>query len=473
MVGEDDVYDKSIEMGETGDFRWTVFKNSTQDYSVKVNLTGGLTTWKNDISPSYFVLSEDRPYEIIVLTITVPEYPDDEVLKGTVSFRFRELNTTEHITIKKNVTARVEGADKVKKSNRIVGDFQNPLPPPLDGPYGAFILNVLIWLLIALFISVLIGPVIHSFARKTETQLDDLMVRLIRKPILILIFLYGLIDSVLTLNLTLGIQTTIYRVYMLIVVIIGVYVAYRILQGVLEEITRKKGGEETAFGQVLKPVLEKVIAVVILIGGLIIGLRMMGIEVTALLAGAGVMGLVIAFAAQDTLSNFFSGMHLLLDRPFTMGDVIRLEGGEYCEVKEIGLRSTKLYSIFDHEQIILPNNSIANQKIINIVQPDTHIRAKVEVGVAYGSDLKKVKEILMDVAKDHPNVLDEGKFEPIIRFKEFGDSSLNFSLRFWVDDYMNQWKVTSDIRDEIDKRFRESDVTIPFPQTTVWLNQQD
>ena len=99
---------------------------------------------------------------------------------------------------------------------------------------------------------------------------------------------------------------------------------------------------------------------------IIFALNASGIEITALLAGAGIMGIVIAFAAQDTLSNFFSGIHLLLDRPFKIGDVIYMEPGKYWRVINVGMRSTRLYSIFDHELVIMPNNSVANQKIINI-----------------------------------------------------------------------------------------------------------
>ena len=183
------------------------------------------------------------------------------------------------------------------------------------------------------------------------------------------------------------------------------------------------------------------------------------------------MGLVIAFAAQDTLSNFFSGIHLLLDRPFKIGDVIFLEPGEYWRVENVGMRSTRLYSIFDHELIIMPNNAVANQKIINIVKPDAKIRKKVKVSVAYGTDLKKVSKILIEIAKNHPNVIKEKGFEPLVRLVDFGESGIEFIISLWIDEVMNQWEVLSDVRMEIDAHFKKEHITIPFPQRTVWLNQ--
>ena len=468
LVGEDDQYIKKMGMNERGRFNWTVFKNSSKDYNVVVEVTG-FKNWEKSVSPNYFVLDEENPYRIVSLNFQVPEYPEKQSREATVKFTFRELNRTEKTIIEKKVKVNIEGVEPEGRANKLLGGFDNILPPPLDTPIGAFIVNIGIWALIALIISFLISPVIHTFAKKTETRLDDLIVEMVRKPILILILLYGIIHSVMRLNIKVGIRVSIFQVYSLIVIFIGIYVVYRIFDGVLDEISERKMGD--TFANVLKPVFEKIGAIVIIAGGLIIAMKVVGFDITALLAGAGVAGLVIAFAAQDTLSNFFSGMHLLLDRPFTMGDVILLESGEYCRVESVGMRSTKLYSIFDHELIVLPNNNIANQMIVNLVQPDTKMRVSIDVGVAYGSDLEKVNKILNDVVKNHDDIVDTDEFPTVVRFKEFGDSSLDFTVRFWVDDYMKQWEVSSEVRDRIDKRFKEEGITIPFPQRTVWLNE--
>jgi len=92
------------------------------------------------------------------------------------------------------------------------------------------------------------------------------------------------------------------------------------------------------------------------------------------------------------------------------------------------------------------------------------------VGVAYGSDLKKVKKILYSAAKNHPNVVDKPRYKPEVRFTGFGNSSLNFLVYLWIDQVLNQWKVLSDVRTEIDSRFKEENIIIPFPQRTVWLH---
>ncbi|MBU0498064.1 MAG: mechanosensitive ion channel [Candidatus Thermoplasmatota archaeon] len=470
FIGEDDVYDKEIKLGSTGDFYWTVYQNSSHNYAVSVEAKG-FDSWDFTVSPTQFILAPDNPYEIVHLQFTVPKYPVIELRTATVSFIFRELNSSVKYSIEKTVTVTIIGFSYIGEENTLVGGFSNPLPAPLNTPYGAFLINIFIWFFLAIIIYLLIKYVLRSIAKKTKTDLDDAIIEILRRPTIILILIYGAITSFLRMGISIGLKESLYQIFNAIILGIGIYVFYKIYNEILEDISKRRGGKKSTFARVLKPVFRKIGAVVIIIGGLIYGLSVIGVEITALLAGAGVFGLVIAFAAQDTLSNFFSGIHLLLDRPFQMGDIILLEGGEYCRVENVGMRSTRLYSIFDHQLIILPNNNIANQKIVNIVKPDMRIRKKIEVGVAYGSDVEKVKKILYDVAIQHPNVIKEEEMIPLVRFNNFGESSLDFRLIFTVDDVMNQWQVKSEIITEIDAQFRKANITIPFPQRTLWLNE--
>ncbi len=470
IVGEyDPPYERTVDRGEKTTFRWTIEKEEDHpDYTVRIN-TEGFEGFDLQLDPEdNFILEDDR---IVTLIVEVPHFPEVEKIDGYVIFSFSREGITQH-EVERVVTINVGDLPDTVEANTIIGGFRNPLPPPLDGPIGAFILNILIWFTIGMIVFFVITPFLHRLTKKTESDLDRLMVKMIRRPLLIFIFLYGLIHSLVRLDIPFEVRAGLYQIYSLLALAIGIYVTYKILDGVLDEISVRRGGESSPFGRVLKPVFEKAGLIIILLGGLVIGLRILGIQVTALLAGAGVLGLVVAFAAQDTLSNFFSGMHLLLDRPFTIGDVLELESGEYCRVESVGMRSTKLYNIRDHEMIILPNNAIANQKIKNLAEPDRKKRVLVNVGVAYGSDIERVKEILHEVLKEQDCVITEEGFEPVVRFSDFADSSLDFNLRFWIDDYLRQWDVASAIRDKIDQEFREAEVTIPFPQRTVWMKKE-
>lgn len=468
-IGDDDVYEKTADLQDSVCFNWTVFRNSTSSYVVIVKAEG-FEPWDQRVSPSYFILDEDNPYEIVSLKATIPEYPGEKSRDVYVSFTFRQLNSTDTINFTKQATITVGSVISDVDNNKILGIFENPLPSPLNTTWGSFALNVLLWVIIAFALYYFIKIILIGFAKQTKTPMDDKLIEIVRWPFLLFVVLYGAVQSVCKILINPGIQLSISRISVLIFFVLGIYILYMIFNEILEALTEKRGGETSMFGAVLRPVLRKIGATVIIIGGFIYALSVIGVQITALLAGAGVIGLVIAFAAQDTLSNFFSGIHLLIDRPFKIGDVISFEPGQYYRVENVGMRSTRLYSIFDHELIIMPNNSVANQKIINLVKPDVRIRKKFKVSVAYGSDLKKVIDIFLEAAKKHPNVIKEKGFEPVVRLSEFGDSGIEFTIILWIDEVMNQWKAIHDISLRIDEIFKKENITIPFPQRTVWLN---
>jgi small-conductance mechanosensitive channel len=224
----------------------------------------------------------------------------------------------------------------------------------------------------------------------------------------------------------------------------------------------------------LLPLMDSLGGVLIVLVGMFWVFTVMGVDVTVFLAGMGVAGLVLAFALQDTLSNYFSGLHLMLDRPFEVGDTIEIDE-EFMEVLNVGMRSTRLYNIFAHEVVNVPNNIIANQMLTVITKPDLEYRVAVDVGVAYGSPVEKVKEILFEAVRSNDEViLDDEEKRPRVNFTDFGDSALQFRVRFFVRDVLEQWRVKTAVREHIDRRFREEGITIPFPQRTIsYLEQKE
>ncbi|MFC1528354.1 mechanosensitive ion channel family protein [Candidatus Latescibacterota bacterium] len=187
-------------------------------------------------------------------------------------------------------------------------------------------------------------------------------------------------------------------------------------------------------------------------------------------AAAGIGSLAVALAAKDTFANIISGIIILFDRPFLVGDRIELTDGTLGDVVDIGLRSTKILS-FDHTIHILPNAEISNQRVTNHTYPDMKLKVALKLGVAYGSDMEKVKQILAEILKAHPNVLDNPLWG--IWFTEFGDSSLNIFIRFWIRNYKDKFNIKDEINMEINRRFEEENIVIPFPQREVHILQPE
>jgi len=360
---------------------------------------------------------------------------------------------------------------------KVLDIFDNPLPAPLNNNYGVFILDLILWILIILGIYFLIELGLKRLAKKTKTELDDIVFRIIRIPILILLVLYAFITSLRALEQEWWMQPWIYELldmaYFITVLLIALFLAFKLFKNVVIYYGKIYADKtKTEIDDVIVPVADKVGAVIIIVVGIAILLGYIGLDLTMLAVGTIVISMVIAFALQDTLSNFFSGIYLLTDRPFKVGDLILLESGEVCRIEHIGMRTTRVYNTFEHTMIVLPNNRLANDKIVNYTEPDTQFRITVKVGVAYGTDTDKVTRILYDIANKHPNVLKKPeKFRPSVRFTEFGDSSLNFELWVWVDHLEKRFDVKTELNREIDKKFKEEKITIPFPQRTVWMHE--
>ena len=226
------------------------------------------------------------------------------------------------------------------------------------------------------------------------------------------------------------------------------------------------GKTDTQYG----PLLEIIGSLLIIIFGITNFLSTYHVDFGVLLAGVGVVGLVFALAAQDTLSNFFSGILLLLDQGFKTGDMIYFND-TYCLIRDIGLRSTKIYDIVNHVMIITPNNSLANQNILNLTRPDRYYRIRIEVGVSYDSDPDQVEKLLLEVAEQNSDVeQDDPTRMPLVRFQDFGDSSLTFVLVAWINNVIKLRQINSDLHHQVFHKLKEAGVTIAFPQRDVHIH---
>ena len=218
------------------------------------------------------------------------------------------------------------------------------------------------------------------------------------------------------------------------------------------------------------PLLEIIGSLLIIIFGITNFLSTYHVDFGVLLAGVGVVGLVFALAAQDTLSNFFSGILLLLDQGFKTGDMIYFND-TYCLIRDIGLRSTKIYDIVNHVMIITPNNSLANQNILNLTRPDRYYRIRIEVGVSYDSDPDQVEKLLLEVAEQNSDVEQNDPTRmPLVRFQDFGDSSLTFVLVAWINNVIKIRQINSDLHHQVFGKLKDAGVTIAFPQRDVHIH---
>jgi small-conductance mechanosensitive channel len=217
--------------------------------------------------------------------------------------------------------------------------------------------------------------------------------------------------------------------------------------------------------QGVKGSIERMTRYIVLVVGILITLDTVGVSIKSLAALGAVLMVGVGFGLQNIAQNFISGLIILFERPIKIGDLVSV-GGVSGKVIKIGARATLIHTR-DDVAIIVPNSQFISEQVINESFSGEKMRLHLKVGVSYGSDTKKVKECLVKVAAEHSKVLNYP--EAAIFFEDFGDSSLQFTLRVWVSDIWGNDQTLSDLRFAIDEEFKAQNIEIPFPQRDLHI----
>ncbi|CUS87009.1 Small-conductance mechanosensitive channel [Candidatus Kryptonium thompsonii] len=214
--------------------------------------------------------------------------------------------------------------------------------------------------------------------------------------------------------------------------------------------------------------------IIVFIIGILIILHSLGISITPILTALGVGGLAVALALQDTLSNLFAGLHIILTRQIKPGDYIKLETGEEGYVVDITWRNTTIREL-PNNYIIIPNLKLAQAIVKNHYLPDREISVTVQLGVSYDSDLEKVERVTIEVAKEVMMEVPGGipEFQPFIRYHTFGDFSINFTVIMRCREFTDQYLIKHEFIKRLHKRYKDEGIIIPFPIRTVYINKEN
>ncbi|MDT8377860.1 MAG: mechanosensitive ion channel, partial [Desulfotignum sp.] len=284
-----------------------------------------------------------------------------------------------------------------------------------------------------------------------------------------LVFSWGVGDSIFpflakifTRDYTLGkLQLSLSSLMFAFVVILMTYAVVRIWKQVMAEKILKRSGLSTGARESILTLSGYVVWAL----GILLSLTAFGLNTTSLAVVFGALSIGLGFGLQNIFNNFISGLILLFERPIQVGDVVEV-GGTWGEVLKINVRST-LVQTYDNSTLIIPNSEFISSRVTNWSHKDPYIRRDLMVGVAYGSDTALVERLLMKAA-DHVKEVVQYPKKPVVQFIDFGQSSLDFRLRFWstINDFLT---AETRLRFEIDRLFREHDVVIPFPQRDIHL----
>jgi len=318
----------------------------------------------------------------------------------------------------------------------------------------------LVFILVGKIADWIVSRTIGKIASRSKTDVDDRLVELVHRPIFLSFVLLGISLGTQRLDLpgppefiTLGALKT-------IAVVIW-YNMLRQLTDVLVETARRNRSSKLVQTGMLT-LIQNVVKVVLFALAVYFVFLAWDINVTAWVASAGIVGLALSFAAKDTLSNLFAGVSIIMDAPYKTGDFIILDTGERGVVTHIGLRSTRIMTRDDIE-ITVPNGIIGNSKIVNEAGgPSQKHRIRIAVGAAYGSDIDHVVATLEKVATDNAEICSNPA--PRVRFRQFGESSLDFELLCWIERPVDRGRIRHELGCAVYKAFAANEIEIPFPQ---------
>ena len=311
---------------------------------------------------------------------------------------------------------------------------------------------------------------LRNLVNKTKSDLDDKILDFIHRPVYYSLLFIGF-------GFSISIENFYLSSYMIFVfnaimksflIVLWAFAFFKIFV-LLVKISSSKSSNSKLLSSKLVPLFDNIGKIIIFTGSTYLIMISWGMNPVGWLASAGVLGIVLGLAAKDTLANLFSGIFIMVDSPYKEGDYINLDSGERGYVKNIGIRSTRIMTRDDIE-ITIPNSVIANAKIINESGgPYENERIRLSIGVAYGSDIDKVKNILMNIASESGLVSE--KFDPRVRFRSFGESSLDFELLFWIDKPESRGRTLDFLNSKIYQEFNKHNIEIPFPQRTVHIKK--
>jgi MscS family membrane protein len=325
---------------------------------------------------------------------------------------------------------------------------------------------LIIFIVLAKLLLFIFGKYLQRWARKTKTKVDDLIFERTKSPLFYLILVYGVKLSLLNLGLNNQILTNIINSLLALVFIFIILRVFDVLIGAWGETFAKK--TKTNLDDVLLPLFHKFAKVILAVVGFMWVLSIWEINITPYLAGVGVGGLVLGLALQDSLKNIFGGVSMILDKTLKVGDKIKIESGEVGEIHDVGLRSTKIKT-YDNQIIVVPNGQLVNSRIQNYTKPNSKIRVTVQFGVEYGTEIKKVQDLVKKTVLSMKEIMVDPA--PVVNFELMGDFALNFTAKFWVSNWSEAYGKKLEATEKIYNALNAAKINIPFPTSTVYLKK--
>ena len=328
-----------------------------------------------------------------------------------------------------------------------------------------------LWVCALLLCKKIVFNRIRHWVGRTKTQIDDVLLNALNLPLMLLVFVSGMV--VLEKISPLGEDAQLTRYFFIALratAIVAVIIFFdRLLRGLIRNYSNKVDILKSNSG-----VTQGIVRVIVLGLGALILLDSFSVSITPLIASLGIGSLAVALALQPTLENFFSGVQIMVDKPIMVGHFIKLESGEEGYVEKIGWRSSWV-RMLPNNTVVIPNNILVNSRVTNYYYPAKDMAVLIQVGVHYDSDLEHVEKVTIEVGEEIMKTVEGGvpEFKPFIRYHTFNDSSIDFSVILRCKEFVANYMIKHEFIKKLHKRYDEECIVIPFPIRAINYSQEN
>lgn len=360
--------------------------------------------------------------------------------------------------------------------NKILGVFPNTLPAPFDGPLSAAFITIVIWAIVALIISVVavsvLGRVIIR-SKKDRNQAEQenyAKLRSLWKSVFAIVLIFAIFDCVSIVGLDESIIVRVDDVIVVLIAIFGSKLVWDIYRAFIVEMGIRRDSADYAS---MTPLLLMIGRIVILFGAAVVILAVVGINLVSIITGLGLVATAISIGASSIISQFLSGLVILITRPFTVGDKIKVStDGNELIVQKVNIMTTQFRDWNNEQVYIIPNSSLTGNKIVNITEDNVNYKVYDYFNVAYDTDITKAKQILYNCALENENVVTDGTFGlPDVKFYSVDRDSVVLRLSYFVTDHESYGIFAAQVRRAVFEKFEEEGIEIPYSQYTVNLDR--
>ena len=478
------VFDENIEVnaGSSTTFNIYIANNNTTD-NIAMNPLSGSSTETIYLSFDKTDISVDPgKADYIVVTVEAAKYAHEDQYPMEIRIVVMDLTTgvPESCTIYISVGVESNYSSN-DYYNKILGLFENPLPAPFNSLAATGLITFALWIIIALITSTLVlGFILRVFFKDNQEERKEIRQQ-VGKLFFLCFMIYGVINCLHVVGVSEYYVAVLVDISEILYIVTGAMITWRIYNSVIKYLLRSMGAKTDIIDDFIEGIDESLLPLFRMIGKMVIAvitvasiLAVLGFNLYAIIAGAGIAGLALSLGAQNTLNQFFSGLTLLVTRPFKAGDRIRLgTDTNVLEVRRVGIMCSEFKNWANSETFTMPNSNVVNSTIINMTGKTTAYRIDLLFDIAYSSDIELVKKLLLEAANEHPNVVRDGSFdEPTTRLMSFKDASISMRLSVYVNDFENNGVIAGKLRESVFKKFKENGIEIPYPQFDLHIKDQ-